>query len=67
MKADDLKSVFGSHAATGRVFAPFNDGKPLTRAAVSQWGEKVPDLREYQLRELFPDIDKRIQKARAAQ
>ena len=30
----------------------------ITRAAVSQWGENVPPLREYQLRELIERREK---------
>lgn len=66
MKKSDLIAVFGTLDQIGEAFAPFNHGEPLTRSAVSQWGEDIPALREYQLRELQPDIDKRIAKKLAA-
>lgn len=60
MKKSDLIAVFGTLKAIGDVFAPVNDGEPLSRAAISQWDEDIPELREYQIRELVPDIEKRI-------
>lgn len=62
MNPSDLKRVFGSRAAIAQVFAPKNNGDPLTRSAMSLWfkRKKIPRLREYQLRELVPDIDHRI-------
>ena len=44
-----IKLAGDSAAALGRVFNP-----PLSRQAVQKWGEDVPPLREYQLRELRP-------------
>lgn len=67
MKKSDLQAVFGTLDAIGAVFAPINAGQPITRSAVSQWGDDIPDLREYQIRELVPDIDKRIAKALKAE
>lgn len=60
MKRSDLEKLYGTYDAIGALFAPFNEGKPLTRSAVSQWGNEIPPLREYQLRELVPDIDTKI-------
>jgi hypothetical protein len=67
MRKSDLVAVFGTLQAIGDLFAPINGGVPLTRGAISQWGEEIPELREYQLRELIPDIDERIERARAEQ
>ncbi|GEM_PF-6240392 len=64
MKKSDLKAVFGTLEAIGEVFAPLNSGIPLTKGAVSQWDEEIPPLREYQMKELVPDIEKRIAKAK---
>lgn len=67
MKKSDLVAVFGTLQAIGDVFAPFNKGDPLTKGAVSQWDDEIPELREYQLRELMPDIDERIERAKREQ
>ena len=67
IKKDDLLLVYETLQKIGDVFAPVtNDGKPLGRSAVSQWDDEIPELREYQLRELVPDIDKRIAQAKRA-
>jgi len=55
VKTKDLISLFGSVQAVRRLWTP-----PLTRSAIYQWGEEVPELRVYQLREKHPDIDARI-------
>ena len=55
MKKSDLLAVFGTLEAIGAVFDP-----PITRSAVSQWRYKIPKLREYQIRELVPNIEKQI-------
>lgn len=59
MKTKDLIAVFG----TGVKLAKF---LKITPPAVSMWGDEVPPLRQYQLRERMPDIDKRIMKVRRA-
>lgn len=64
MKKSDLLRVYKTLDAIGEVFAPVNDGVPLTRSAVSQWDEEIPGLRQYQIRELVPDIEKRIAQAK---
>lgn len=64
MRKSDLVAVFGTLQAIGDLFAPINNGVPFTRGAISQWKEEIPKLREYQLRELVPDIAERITKAR---
>ena len=56
----DLVSIYGTFDAIGALFTPVNEGVPLTKSAVSQWGEEIPELRAYQLRELVPDIDAKI-------
>ena len=60
MKKSDLLKLFKTMEAIGELFADKNHGVPITRSAVSQWPEAIPELREYQLRELMPDIDERI-------
>ena len=67
MKKSDLIAVFGTLQAIGDLFAPENHGDPLTRAAISQWDEEIPKLREYQIRKLVPDIEKRIAAAQRKQ
>lgn len=66
IRKSDLMLVFGSHSAIGRAFAPANGGEPITRSAVGQWEEEIPELREFQVRKLYPDIDERIEKAKLA-
>lgn len=66
MKKSELLAVYGTLDALGAVFAPVNNGVPLTRSAISQWDDEIPQLRVYQLRELVPDIDARIDAARQA-
>lgn len=64
MKKADLLLVFGTGSAIAQLFKPYNEDRPLSRASISEWGEKIPELREFQLRKLFPDIDERITKAK---
>lgn len=64
MRKSDLLRVFGTGSAIAELFKPFNDDRPLSRAAISEWRDTIPQLREFQLRKLFPDIDQRIAKAR---
>lgn len=44
-----VKLAGGRNEDLGRVFKP-----PLSRQAVSKWGDTIPPLRVYQLRELRP-------------
>lgn len=60
MRKADLVSVFGTFRAIGDLFKPFNQGKPLTKSAISLWGDEIPELREFQVRKVVPDIDNRI-------
>lgn len=48
MKAQEAIDKAGSVTALARLLR-------ITPAAVSQWGEQVPELRQYQLRELRPE------------
>ncbi len=64
MKKADLMAVYGTLDSVGWAFAPENEGKPLTRSAICQWDEDIPPLREFQIRRLVPDIDRRIAKAK---
>lgn len=64
IKRADLLLIYGTYRAIGEVFAPENMGRPLTKQAVDAWGEELPELREWQLRRMIPDIDKRIDKAK---
>lgn len=64
MKKSDLLLVFETGSAIAQLFKPYNDGKPLSRASISEWEDEIPELREFQVRELFPDIDERIAKAK---
>jgi hypothetical protein len=57
MKTKDLVAVFGSMEEVGKQFG-------ISRSAVCQWGDDVPDRRQNELRGIHPDIDKRIQRAR---
>jgi len=49
----DLIAVLGSQRAIAELLG-------ITKGAVSQWPERLPDLRVYQVREKIPDIDQRI-------
>jgi len=53
MKKTDLIKVFGTGTALAEFFG-------IERQAVSQWDEEIPELRQYQLRERLPNIDKVI-------
>jgi hypothetical protein len=36
----------------------------VSRQAVNNWPEEIPELRQYKLRELRPNIDKELKKLR---
>jgi hypothetical protein len=57
MKTKDLVAVFGSLQAIGEQFG-------ISRSAVSQWGDEVPDRRLNELRGIHPDIDARVKRAK---
>lgn len=50
MKTADLIRLFGGVTRTAEALG-------VTKSAVSQWGENVPELRVYKLREQRPTID----------
>lgn len=53
MRTADVIAVFGS----ARALADFLG---VSKSAISQWGDVVPELREYKLREKRPTIDTEI-------
>jgi len=60
VRTKDLIAVFGSVQAVRSLWNP-----PLSRSAIYQWGEAVPELRAYQIHEMYPDINKRIRAIKA--
>jgi hypothetical protein len=58
MKTASVISLFGSVAELAAALG-------ITDKAVYQWGEEVPKLRQYQLKELRPDLF-RTPKSKAA-
>jgi hypothetical protein len=48
MKTRDVLRVFGSYAEIARVLG-------ISRQAVQSWGDDVPLLRSYQLREIMDE------------
>lgn len=58
MKTAELIRLFGGVTRTAEVFG-------VTKSAVSQWGDEVPPLRVYQLRERRPSIDDELAVMRA--
>ena len=67
MKKSDLLAVYGTLESIGEAFAPVNDGIPLTRSAISQWSEDIPELRAFQIRKLVPNIERRVAAAKQKQ
>jgi hypothetical protein len=59
VKTKDLLAVFGSVHAVRALWSP-----PLSRSAIYQWGEDVPELRAYQIHEMVPNINQRIRAAK---
>jgi len=56
LRKADVVAFFGnSYAKTARAFEPFLD-KPLSRNAVRQWPDIVPELRARQLLDHYPDL-----------
>jgi hypothetical protein len=53
MKSKDVFKLYGNKSRVAVALG-------LTRAASSWWGEEVPLLRQYQLRERRPTIDAEI-------
>lgn len=54
-KSDVVAHFGGTFAGTARAFEPILD-KPLSRAAVRQWPEVVPELRARQLLDHYPEL-----------
>lgn len=50
MKTDAVIELFDTATAVAEFLG-------ISKSAVSQWGDEVPDLRIYQLREKRPTID----------
>lgn len=57
MKKADLVILFGTQQAIA-------DFLGIGKSAVSQWPELVPELRQYQIREKDPQIDRKLAAAR---
>ena len=53
MKTSDVVRVFGSQKAVARLLG-------ITPAAISQWGEEVPDLRQFQIKQKRRNIEAQI-------
>lgn len=53
MRTSDVLKVYGGAAAVARILG-------IKSQAVSQWPEEVPELRQYKLREVDPQIDIKI-------
>lgn len=53
MRTDDVARIVGGKASIAALLK-------ITPAAVAQWKETVPPLRQYQLRELRPSIDREL-------
>jgi len=49
----DLIEILGTHVAVAQVLG-------ITRSAVSQWGEFIPELQEYRLRDRNPTLYRRV-------
>lgn len=49
MKTDEVIKKLGGGAGVARLLG-------ITRSAVAQWGDVVPELREFQLRQRRPDL-----------
>jgi len=54
IKTESLVKALGSRAEIARFYG-------CVRQSVNDWGENIPELREYQLKERRPDIYDGIQ------
>lgn len=54
-KSDVVAHFGGTFAGTARAFAPVI-GQPLSRNAVRQWPDIVPELRARQLLDHYPEL-----------
>lgn len=59
MRTRDVFELFGGAAKVARFLG-------ITRGATHQWGEFVPELRQYHLREKRPTIDRDLIRLREA-
>lgn len=57
METQAVIRLFGSQAAVAKVLG-------LSRSAIHQWGDEVPKLRQYHLREKHPHIDEELENMR---
>jgi len=48
MKKDEAKNLFGSSKAVAEALG-------ISRQAVSRWGDSIPPLRAYQIREIISE------------
>lgn len=56
LRKKDVVAYFGgTYAATARAFEPAI-GSPLSKNAVRQWQDIVPELRARQLLDYYPDL-----------
>jgi transcriptional repressor of cell division inhibition gene dicB len=53
MKTADVIELFGTASSVADLLG-------LSRSAIAQWGDDVPKLRQYELRELRPGIDREL-------
>jgi predicted transcriptional regulator len=51
----DLLQVYKTQAAVARALG-------ITRSAVSQWGDVIPELQRFRLRELQPEVYAKVAK-----
>ena len=56
MTTNQLVRVFGTKSAIAAFLG-------ITRQSVSEWGQQVPKLRQYELREKRPSLDRELRKA----
>jgi len=57
MKTSDLIKHCGSMEKVGKLFTP-----SISRAAVCQWGNRIPPLRVYQLKDHHPELVEQLTK-----
>lgn len=57
MKKSQLVKYFGTKAALARACK-------VSRQAVGQWPEIIPELQQYRLRDWYPGIDEQLRKGK---
>lgn len=55
-KSDVLRHFGNNNAKVGRAFAPVVPPNGISRVAVHNWPELVPELRARQLLDLYPEL-----------